>query len=208
MIYLCAVLRAAYACFLWEAGIVQVRWEPPGFRWASGRESPIYVDHRRLLGYPEWRHWAVEAMLKEVKGRVPFAAVVGVATGGIPWAAWIGEALGLPVGYVRPEPKSHGLTRQVEGLPVGIGPVLLVEDLISTGGSVQRAAAALHREGWPVSAVAVLWSYELPEASALSVPIYAVLRFPEALLYWEQAGLLPSQAAVYLKRWVATQNFP
>lgn len=86
--------------------------------------------------------------------------------------------------------------------------MLVVEDLISTGGSVQRVITALHREGWPVSAVAVLWSYELPEASALSVPVYAVLRFPQALLYWEQAGLLPPSAAASLKRWNTTQNFP
>lgn len=208
MAYFCSVSQADYAYFLWEAGIVQVRWEPPGFRWASGRESPIYADHRRLLGYPQWRQWAVEALAKQVRGRVDFTAVAGVATGGIPWAAWLAERFHVPVGYVRPEPKSHGLSRQVEGLPKGIGPVLLVEDLISTGGSVQRAAAALQREGHPVSAVAVLWSYELSSAAALPVPLYALLRFPQALLYWEKAGLLPPEAFTALKRWSALQTFP
>lgn len=197
-----------YARFLWEAGIVQVRTGPPWFRWASGIESPIYADHRRLLGYPAWRRRVVEMLAENVRRRVAgFRAVVGVATGGIAWAAWLGEQLYLPVGYVRPQPKAHGLTRQVEGLP-GPLPVLLVEDLISTGESMRRAAAALQAEGYPVLVAAALWSYELPGVPPMDFPAHVLLTFPRALLYWRRAGWLSEQEATLLHRWHQTRELP
>lgn len=199
-LFFCGV-RAAYIRFLWEAQIVQVRTQPPWFVWASGKESPLYVDHRRLLGHPFWRRWAVQALMERVAREGRFQAVVGVATGGIPWAAWIGESWEVPVGYVRSTPKGHGLGRQVEGIPSGVGPVLLVEDLLSTGGSVEKAAAALRREGWPVGAIAVLWSYDAPGQLPLAYPLYSLLTFPEALFFWEREGYLSPEAAFFLRRW-------
>lgn len=192
---------AAYSRFLWEAGIVQVREAPPWFVWASGRESPLYVDHRRLLAYPRWRQWAVDQLARRItQGPAP-QAVVGVATAGIAWAAWLAERLNLPAGYVRAEPKKHGLRHQVEGLVQPLGPVLLVEDLISTGGSLRKAAQALEEAGFPVGAVAALWSYELPDAEGLPYPRYVLLTFPQALLYWQEAGFLSEAAAAFLRRW-------
>ncbi|RMF48318.1 MAG: orotate phosphoribosyltransferase, partial [Bacteroidetes bacterium] len=190
---------AAYCRFLWEAGIVEVRGGPPWFVWASGRESPVYVDHRRLLAYPSWRRWVVEALGQRVGQGPPMQAVVGVATAGIPWAAWLAEKLNLPAGYVRPQPKKHGLGHQVEGLTQPVGPVLLVEDLISTGGSLLRAAQALQEAGFFVGAVAALWSYELPEAEWLPFPRYILLTFPQALLYWQEAGFLSEAAVAFLR---------
>ncbi|MEN2992909.1 MAG: orotate phosphoribosyltransferase, partial [Bacteroidia bacterium] len=106
-----------YACFLRSSGIAQLRTSPPWFVWSSGRQSPIYLDHRRLLGYPTWRRWVVEEISRLIVQRgIEPKGIAGVATGGIPWAAWLGERLGLPVGYVRPQPKSHGYGQQVEGL--------------------------------------------------------------------------------------------
>lgn len=192
---------AAYSRFLWEAGIVQVREAPPWFVWASGRESPVYLDHRRLLAYPRWRRWAVDWLAGRIaQGPAP-KAVVGVATAGIPWAAWLAEKIDLPAGYVRPEPKKHGLRHQVEGLTQVAGPVLLVEDLISTGGSLRRAAQVLEGAGFPVGAVAALWSYELPDAEWLPYPRHILLTFPQALLYWQEAGFLSEAAVTFLRRW-------
>lgn len=190
-----------YARFLWEAKIVQVRTNPPWFRWASGIESPIYVDHRRLLSHPEWRRWAVQTLVQKLNRSMPsFRAVVGVATGGIAWAAWIGEAMQRPVGYVRPQPKSHGLARRVEGLSAPMS-VLLVEDLISTGESLRKSAEALESEGYPVVAAAALWSYELPGTSSLPYPVCRLLTFPEALLYWLKAGYLNDTDIGFLRSW-------
>lgn len=191
----------SYARFLWEAGIVQIRTSPPWFRWASGIESPIYADHRRLLSFPEWRKWAIHALTEKVQRSMPsFRAVVGIATGGIAWAAWMGEKMRLPVGYVRPQPKSHGLTRRIEGLSHPL-PVLLIEDLISTGESLRRGAEALQSEGYPVIAAATLWSYELPSAASLPYPVCKLLTFPEALVYWLKAGFLSGTNVRLLREW-------
>lgn len=204
--FFCSV--ESYVRFLREAGIVQVRTAPPWFQWTSGIESPIYVDHRRLLGYPIWRRWALQKLIEKLKRSVPdFKAVLGVATGGIAWAAWLGEELSLPVGYVRPQPKSHGLARQVEGL-LDPTAVLLVEDLISTGDSLRRAANALQAEGYPIIAAAALWSYELPDISPLPFPTCVVLTFPQALLYWRKAGWLSEKEAALLHRWHQTRELP
>ncbi len=66
-LFFCGVTLESYTRFLWEAGVVQIRTSPPWFRWASGKESPVYVDHRRLLGYPEWRAWVVQALESRLK---------------------------------------------------------------------------------------------------------------------------------------------
>ncbi|MCX8113008.1 MAG: phosphoribosyltransferase family protein [Bacteroidia bacterium] len=196
----------AYARFLWDAQIVQLRLIPPWFKWVSGIESPVYVDHRRLLAYPEQRKWAIEELTRRLTlNPLSFQAVVGVATGGIPWAAWLGERLHLPVGYVRPHPKGHGLSRQVEGLTQPTS-VLVVEDLISTGESMQRATEALRAEGFCVSAGAALWSYDLISSSPFTQPVYILLTFPQALLYWERLGILDRATVEFLKRWHRTQQ--
>lgn len=200
-LFFCGVTLESYARFLWEAEIVQVRTAPPWFRWASGKESPVYVDHRRLLSYPTWRAWVVQALESRLRGAPSFRSVVGVATGGIPWAAWLSAHLGLPMGYVRPEPKGHGLGRQVEGLPAPIGPVLLIEDLLSTGGSLHKAAQALEAGGFPIAAAVVLWSYDAPGPLPFGFPLYALLTFPQAVAFWEKAGWLSSEAKTFLLNW-------
>ncbi|MCX7764039.1 MAG: phosphoribosyltransferase family protein [Bacteroidia bacterium] len=198
----------AYARFLWEAQIIQIRTAPPWFQWVSGIQSPIYADHRRLLSYPYWRRWVIQALTERLKIRLPsFKAVVGVATGGIAWAAWLGEALELPVGYVRAQPKSHGLGRQVEGLSEPV-PVLLIEDLISTGESLRRAAFSLQAEGFPVIAAAALWSYELPFTASFPQPTLALLTFPQALWYWTKANLLSPEEALLLRQWHRSLTLP
>ncbi|MCX7606472.1 MAG: orotate phosphoribosyltransferase [Bacteroidia bacterium] len=192
----------SYACFLWQEQIVQVRTSPPWFVWASGKESPLYVDHRRLLSYPSWREWVTEEMARMIQSRaISCKAIVGVATGGIAWAAWIGSLLRLPIGYVRPQVKSHGLGKQIEGLPSPPGSVLLVEDLLSTGGSLRQAADALLREGYPIAAIAVLWSYDAPGQAPFPYPLHALLTFPRALLYWREAGYLSPEAFSFLSSW-------
>lgn len=187
--------------FLWEAHIVQIRTDPPWFQWASGIESPIYVDHRRLLADPLWRRWAVKALAEKLTTSIPsFRAIVGVATGGIAWAAWLSDYLNLPAGYVRPQPKAHGLARQVEGLCEPTT-VLLVEDLISTGQSSHRAAAVLREAGFSVVAIAALWNYDLPSFSPAEYPIAALLTFPHAVSYWQKFGYLSMGAVDVLHRW-------
>ncbi|MEN2993702.1 MAG: hypothetical protein ABDH91_09155, partial [Bacteroidia bacterium] len=109
--------------------------------------------------------------------------------------------LGLPVGYVRPQPKSHGYGQQVEGLKPSAAPVLIVEDVLSTGQSLHRAAQALAQNGYAVEAAFVLWSYELPQLPPFPFPLHRLLTFPQALLFWEREELLTPKDKQLLLSW-------
>jgi len=124
---------ALYEALLRE-GIVQLREEAPFFRWASSCLSSIYLGFRRCLAYPMLRRALIEGLLAYLREGNPFfRAVAGVATGGISWAAWIAERLDLPMGYVRNTPKAHSTSQIVEALLPPHSPVLLIEDVLSTG---------------------------------------------------------------------------
>jgi len=151
----------AFAACLLEAGAVRLQPLDP-FTWASGMKAPIYCDNRQLLGFPGHRERIVEVLAAKARALAP-TLIAGAATAGIPWAALVADRLGLPMAYVRPEPKKHGMGRQVEGPNAGGHRVVLVEDLISTGGSSLRCAEALKAEGADVAAVLALFSYGLPQ---------------------------------------------
>ena len=118
------------------------------FTWASGWKSPIYCDNRVSLSFPETRTKIKEALVRLIKAEYPEAeAVAGVATAGIPQGALVAEALGLPFIYVRSKSKGHGLTNQIEGKVVKGQKVVVLEDLVSTGGSSLAAVDALNDAG-------------------------------------------------------------
>jgi orotate phosphoribosyltransferase len=147
---------------LLRAGAVRLSPDEP-FTWASGIRAPIYCDNRQLLGFPDIRATLADALAAASAAEAP-SLIAGTSTAGIPWAAMVADRLGLPLAYVRPEPKKHGMGRQVEG-PSGKGhSVVLVEDLISTGGSSLKCVEALRQEGADVLCVLALFSYELPGA--------------------------------------------
>ncbi|WP_306590588.1 orotate phosphoribosyltransferase [Geothrix sp. 21YS21S-4] len=153
--------RDLAACLL-KAGAVKLQPQDP-FTWASGLKSPIYCDNRQLLGLQEIRDRIVAALAaRSVEFRPTL--ITGAATAGVPWAAMVADRLKLPMAYVRPTPKNHGMGRQVEG-PLAKGHrALLIEDLISTGMSSLKCAEALKAEGADVPAVLALFSYGLPQA--------------------------------------------
>ena len=162
-------------CLL-EVGAVRLQPMDP-FTWASGLKSPIYCDNRQLMGYPAVRDQIVEALVAQSAVLDP-TLIAGAATAGVPWAAMVADRLKLPLAYVRPTPKNHGMGRQVEG-PLAKGHrVVLIEDLISTGMSSLKCAEALRAEGAEVSAVLALFSYSLPQAEAA----FAAARIPLAVL--------------------------
>jgi orotate phosphoribosyltransferase len=135
------------------------------FTWASGLKSPIYCDNRQLLGVTAVRDQIVVALAAHSAALNP-TLIAGAATAGVPWAAMVADRLKLPMAYVRPTPKNHGMGRQVEG-PLAQGHrVVLIEDLISTGMSSLKCAEALKAEGAEVPAVLALFSYGLPQAEA------------------------------------------
>lgn len=135
------------------------------FIWASGWNSPIYTDNRKTLSYPDIRSFIkVELcrLIMEEFGDVD--AVAGVATGAIAQGALVADTLGLPYVYVRATPKNHGLENLIEGNLKPGQKVVVIEDLISTGGSSLKAVEAIRAAGCEVVGMAAIFTYEFPLA--------------------------------------------
>lgn len=179
------------ARFLLDVGAVRLRPEQP-FQWASGWKSPIYCDNRVTLSDPAVRQFITRHLAALVRQHYPQAgAVAGVATAGIPQGVLVAEALELPFLYVRPKPKEHGMGNQIEGRLAEGQQVVVVEDLISTGGSSLRAVEALRAAGAGVLGMVAIFTYGFPQAEAnfLNARVeLQVLSHYEALLGEALAG--------------------
>ncbi len=125
------------------------------FKLSSGKISDIYIDARKLLGMPRYFHAIVSLLRETFLSHVDVDAIIGVATGGIAWAAALGFTMEMPIGYVRPKAKEHGLGRVVEGVEPPAR-ILLVDDVATTGGSLASAVEALRREGFTVDSAIVI----------------------------------------------------
>ncbi|MBB3187786.1 orotate phosphoribosyltransferase [Microbacter margulisiae] len=130
------------------------------FTWASGWKSPIYCDNRKTLSYPEIRNFIKIELARIVREKFDEATVIaGVATGAIAQGAMVAEELGLPFIYVRSKPKDHGLENLIEGDLPPRSKVLVIEDLISTGGSSLKAVEAIRNDGSDVIGMLAIFSY-------------------------------------------------
>ncbi len=158
----------AVARVLLEVGAVLMRPKDP-FILTSGRASPVYVDCRKVIGYPRARalitSHAVDAIWREI-GVESLDVIAGGETAGIPYAAWIADKLGLPMAYIRKTPKGFGRNAQIEGvLPEGAR-TLLVEDLATDGGSKLNFIKAIRSAGGKVSHALVVFHYGIfPQAT-------------------------------------------
>ena len=133
------------------------------FTWASGWKSPIYCDNRIILSFPAVRNYVRDEFVKQIEDKFGKPDVIaGVATGAIGIGILVAEAMGLPFVYVRPEAKKHGRQNQVEGFLQKGQNVIVVEDLISTGGSSLQAVEALRNEGANVKGMAAIFTYGFP----------------------------------------------
>ncbi|KAA9007575.1 orotate phosphoribosyltransferase [Paenibacillus spiritus] len=156
--------RERIASYLLEIGAVALRPQEP-FTWTSGIKSPIYCDNRLTLSYPEIRSYIAEAFAEHVRSEYPEAEVIaGTATAGIPHAAWVADKLNLPMAYIRDKAKGHGKQNQIEGRVAPGQKVVVIEDLISTGGSSIKAAEAVRDAGAEPLAVLAIFSYQLDRA--------------------------------------------
>jgi orotate phosphoribosyltransferase len=150
---------AETASKLLDIGAIKLNHEKP-FTWSSGWKSPIYCDNRLALSYPVIRTYIKNALANAI--RENFAGVeciAGVATAGIPQGALVAEELSLPFVYVRPKPKEHGMGNLIEGKIEKGQKVVLVEDLISTGGSSLKAAQAMREAGVDVIGMVAIFTY-------------------------------------------------
>lgn len=145
---------------------VSLRPDAP-FTWASGILSPIYCDNRITLSYPEVRRDIAAELAKTIRESYPEVEVIaGTATAGIPQACWVAEIMNLPMVYIRTKAKDHGKENQIEGRITAGQKMVVIDDLISTGGSVLDACEAARREGADVLGVAAIFTYQLPKGIA------------------------------------------
>lgn len=159
-----STLEKIFAKKLLDVKAIKLQPEAP-FTWASGWKSPFYCDNRKTLAFPALRSFVKLELSRLVAEKYPEAeAVAGVATGAIAQGALVADALGLPFAYVRSKPKDHGLTNLIEGdLKAGMK-VVVIEDLISTGGSSLKAVEALRAHGCEVVGMVAAYTYGFPTA--------------------------------------------
>ena len=136
------------------------------YTWASGIRSPIYCDNRVTMSFPAVRKQIAQGLADLIKEKYPDAEVIaGTATAGIPHAAWIADILDLPMVYIRSKAKDHGTGRKIEGKISEGQKMVVVEDLISTGGSVIEASKAAELEGANVLGSVAIFTYELAKGT-------------------------------------------
>lgn len=147
-----------------EVEAVKLKPNSP-FTWASGWKSPIYCDNRKTLSYPSVRTLIKKALADTIKQEFPeVEAIAGVATGAIAQGALVADELNLPFSYIRSAPKDHGMENLIEGdLKPGCK-VVIVEDLISTGGSSLRAVEAVRKHGAEILGMVAIYTHGFPDA--------------------------------------------
>lgn len=156
--------REKIAELLLETEAVFLRPDEP-FVWASGIKSPVYCDNRLTLTAPQARNIIEQAMADTVKAEYPEAEILmGTSTAGIAHAAIVAHILGLPMGYVRGAAKDHGRGNRIEGRLLPGQKTVVIEDLISTGGSVLDTVEALRQEGAEVLGIVSIFTYQFEEA--------------------------------------------
>lgn len=152
-------LGAEIASKLLDIEAIRLDVEDP-FTWSSGWKSPIYCDNRLALSYPKIRELIKTELAKAIKSQYTnVEAIAGVATAGIPQGALVADELGLPFLYVRSKPKGHGMENMIEGKITPRQRVVIIEDLVSTGGSSLKAAEALKNAGFEVMGMAAIFTY-------------------------------------------------
>ena len=157
-------LKKAFASKLLKIKAIKLQPNNP-FTWASGWKSPFYCDNRKTLSYPDLRNYVKLELVHAILDRFPeVEAIAGVATGAIAQGALVADSLNLPFVYVRSKPKDHGLENLIEGELEPGAKVVVVEDLISTGGSSLKAVEALRKGGSEVIGMVASYTYGFPVA--------------------------------------------
>ncbi|GAB6633751.1 orotate phosphoribosyltransferase [Streptococcus uberis] len=203
-------LASQIAADLLDIQAVYLKPEDP-FVWASGIKSPIYTDNRITLSYPETRTLIEDGFVETIKANYPDVEVIaGTATAGIPHGAIIADKMNLPFAYIRSKPKDHGAGNQIEGRVTNGQKMVIIEDLISTGGSVLDAAAAAIREGVEVLGVVAIFTYELPKAQAnfekAGVELLTLSNYSELIKVAKVKGYINADGLELLKRFKEDQE--
>lgn len=187
--------------------IKAVKLQPKNpFTWASGWKSPIYCDNRKTLSYPQIRTYIKIQLARVILEQFPDVEVIaGVATGAIAQGSLVADALGLPFIYVRPTPKDHGLENLIEGDLRPRQKVVVVEDLISTGGSSLKAVDAIRKNGSEVLGMVAVFTYDFPIAAekfkAAKVKLFCMCNYDAVLTEALATNYITEDDIETLKKW-------
>lgn len=198
-------LQNDIALSLLRIGAITLRPREP-FTWTSGLKSPIYCDNRLTMSFPEVRELISDGFADLIRRQYPQAELIaGTATAGIPHAAWVAQKLNLPMVYVRDKAKGHGKENLIEGVIQSGKKAIVIEDLISTGGSSIKAALAAQAAGAEVLAVAAIFSYELDKAAAAfqehSIVLHTLSNYTAMIEAARTEGLITSEEMDLLRSW-------
>lgn len=176
------------------------------FVWSSGWKSPIYCDNRITLAYPEVRKSIKEGLLMAIRENFfPTDVIAGVATAGIPQGTLVAEALNLPFVYVRPKPKEHGMGNLIEGKIEKGQRVVVIEDLVSTGGSSLKAAEALREAGAQVMGMVSIFNYGFDIAHKnfydVNISLISLCDYSYLLRYALEQKYIDQDQITSLKAW-------
>ncbi len=193
------------ASLLLDIEAIKLSYKNP-FTWSSGWKSPIYCDNRLALSYPKIRTFIKESLAQAIKSNFSQAEyIAGVATAGVPHGALVAEVLDLPYIYVRPKPKDHGMGNLIEGKIEKGKKVVLIEDLISTGGSSLKAAQALKEAGFNVLGMVAIFTYGFDVAEKqfeeAKIPLVCLSDFNHMLKEAVEKKYLDENQLIYVKSW-------
>lgn len=188
-----------------EIEAIKIDTENP-FTWASGYRMPVYNDNRRLLGDVSHRLLIAKAFQTLIEEQnIPVATVAGTATAGIPHATSLANQIGTPLIYVRPAAKTHGLENQIEGILLKGQNILVIEDVISTGGSALKAVETVRDSGGIVDHCFCIFHYGFKKAeqsfSQSRCQLHALLTFPELVAHAGKSGALKKDQIFQLNEW-------
>ncbi|MFV0505692.1 MAG: orotate phosphoribosyltransferase [Bacteroidales bacterium] len=190
---------------LLEINAIKLSHKEP-FTWASGWKSPIYCDNRKTLSYPNVRQLLKDSFCGIIREKYPEAEVIaGVATGAIAIGALVADELGLPFIYVRSAPKGHGLENLIEGVINSEEKVVIIEDLISTGGSSLKATEALRASGAEVLGMCAIFSYLFPISTksfhTYDIELSVLSNYNELIELALEKGIVKNEDVDNLKKW-------
>ncbi|KHF28595.1 orotate phosphoribosyltransferase [Anoxybacillus pushchinoensis] len=199
------MMKKQIAKQLLSIGAVSLSPNEP-FTWSSGIQAPIYCDNRLTLAYPATRRMIADELTAFIRTHFPHVHVIaGTATAGIPHAAWVSERLDVPMCYVRSQAKGHGKGKQIEGKVEKGQNVVVVEDLISTGGSSLNAVRALREAGCEVLGVVAIFTYGLEKGKRAfeqeRVPVYTVTDYDALMEVALELGIITEEERATLHRW-------
>lgn len=198
-------MKKAFASKLLKIKAIKLQPNNP-FTWASGWKSPFYCDNRKTLSFPELRNYVKLEIIHAIHEHFPEAeAVAGVATGAIAQGALVADELNLPFVYVRSKPKDHGLTNLIEGELQPGAKVVVIEDLISTGGSSLKAVEALRANGSEVIGMVASYTYGFPVAKEAfenaNVKLVTLTDYEHVVAEAQETGYIAESDIELLNEW-------